>query len=220
VAGHQRFGGPCCLHLQSETLVSYHSTARRHNPEDLDLNLHRRENLKPTSDVPKLRHLDTDIQQTLAESLWRLRGEIQGLFVIACSFGRLYGSKKHDWNTPSNVTYWNVIWIPEYKCKHKLIHSLYNDAEWIVRFIWRHNLQVAADFYIDKCLPSIHVLVDVSFIKHASLGPFSTNTHKLHIRSYYFLLNICAWYPDLRFSWVGGGGGNLINQSPLSRPMC
>jgi hypothetical protein len=30
----------------SEPLVSYHNTARRHNPEDLDLNLHRLENLK------------------------------------------------------------------------------------------------------------------------------------------------------------------------------
>jgi hypothetical protein len=30
----------------SETLVSYHNTTRRHDPEDLDLNLHRRENLK------------------------------------------------------------------------------------------------------------------------------------------------------------------------------
>jgi hypothetical protein len=29
-----------------ETLVSYHNTTRRHNPEDLDLNLHRRENFK------------------------------------------------------------------------------------------------------------------------------------------------------------------------------
>jgi hypothetical protein len=30
----------------SEKLVSYQNTTRRHNPEDLDLNLHRRENLK------------------------------------------------------------------------------------------------------------------------------------------------------------------------------
>jgi gamma-glutamylcysteine synthetase len=30
----------------SETLVSYHTTARRHNPENRDVNLHRRENLK------------------------------------------------------------------------------------------------------------------------------------------------------------------------------
>jgi hypothetical protein len=29
VVGYRRFGGPCC----SETLVSYHSTPRRHNPE-------------------------------------------------------------------------------------------------------------------------------------------------------------------------------------------
>jgi hypothetical protein len=30
----------------SKTLVSYHNTTRRHNSEDLDLNLHRREILK------------------------------------------------------------------------------------------------------------------------------------------------------------------------------
>jgi hypothetical protein len=66
--GYQRFGRPCCSRFQdvtpccdvsgyqgfggtpssgtSETLVSYHNTARRHNPEDLDLTPHRRENLK------------------------------------------------------------------------------------------------------------------------------------------------------------------------------
>jgi len=30
----------------SETLVFHHNTTQRHNPEDLDFNLHRRENLK------------------------------------------------------------------------------------------------------------------------------------------------------------------------------
>jgi hypothetical protein len=44
VLGYQRFGGPCCLHLQgeevawtSEMLVSYHITTRHYNPEELDL---------------------------------------------------------------------------------------------------------------------------------------------------------------------------------------
>jgi hypothetical protein len=54
--GYQSFGGTCCLHLQcevnmeadmsSETMVSYSKITRRHNSEDLDLNLHRRENIK------------------------------------------------------------------------------------------------------------------------------------------------------------------------------
>jgi len=46
MVGYQRLGGPYCLHLQGETLVSYYSTIRRHNPGDLDLKHHRRENLK------------------------------------------------------------------------------------------------------------------------------------------------------------------------------
>jgi hypothetical protein len=51
VVGYQRFGGLCCLHLQgeawiSETSVSYRNITWRHSPEDLDLNHHRRENLK------------------------------------------------------------------------------------------------------------------------------------------------------------------------------
>jgi len=30
----------------SETLVSYRNTRQRHNPEELDFNIHRRENLR------------------------------------------------------------------------------------------------------------------------------------------------------------------------------
>jgi len=35
----------------SETFVSYHNTARRHNPEDIDLKHHRRESLKTRTDI-------------------------------------------------------------------------------------------------------------------------------------------------------------------------
>jgi len=50
--GYQRIDGPCCLHLQvhftlkKEAARSYRNTTRCHNPEDLDLNIYRRENLK------------------------------------------------------------------------------------------------------------------------------------------------------------------------------
>jgi hypothetical protein len=35
-----------CCSVPSKTSVSYHNTTRRHNPEDLELTLHRRENFK------------------------------------------------------------------------------------------------------------------------------------------------------------------------------
>jgi hypothetical protein len=51
MVGYQRFRGLCRFHLQgemwtSEALVPYRNTAQRYNPEDLDLKLHRHENLK------------------------------------------------------------------------------------------------------------------------------------------------------------------------------
>jgi hypothetical protein len=38
----------------SETLVSYHTSRRRHNPEKHDTNFHRREDLKTSPDVASL----------------------------------------------------------------------------------------------------------------------------------------------------------------------
>jgi len=56
VAGHQRFGGPCCPHrwgeVISERLISYHDTTRRHRSQDNDLHLHRRENLETANGFP------------------------------------------------------------------------------------------------------------------------------------------------------------------------
>jgi hypothetical protein len=46
VVGYELYGGPCCFitpkmeaEKSIETLVSYHITIRRHNPEDHDINL-------------------------------------------------------------------------------------------------------------------------------------------------------------------------------------
>jgi hypothetical protein len=40
VVGCQHFRGPCCLHIQGETLVSYNSAIWHHDPEELDFNPH------------------------------------------------------------------------------------------------------------------------------------------------------------------------------------
>jgi len=55
--GYHSFGRPCCLHpddggnmdFRSFGILSHHYTRRRHNPEDLNLNLHRRESLKTSN---------------------------------------------------------------------------------------------------------------------------------------------------------------------------
>jgi hypothetical protein len=51
----------------SETLVSYHITTRRHNPEDLDANLHRRENFKCCDEFSYQRafHLQTTVSAVI-----------------------------------------------------------------------------------------------------------------------------------------------------------
>jgi len=47
--GYQRFRGPCYLHLQGEVKLKSALTTRRHNPQDLDLNLNRHEIIKSRS---------------------------------------------------------------------------------------------------------------------------------------------------------------------------
>jgi hypothetical protein len=37
VVGYQCSGGPCCLHLHPEMLMSYHNTTLCHDPEDINL---------------------------------------------------------------------------------------------------------------------------------------------------------------------------------------
>jgi hypothetical protein len=52
----------------SDSLVSYHDTTRHHNPEEIDLNLHRVENLKTRklSHRHRLRQEELHVQQNFA----------------------------------------------------------------------------------------------------------------------------------------------------------
>jgi hypothetical protein len=67
----------------SETLVSYHNTARRHNSEDLDLNLHRREDLKSNSSSVVWKHLDLDTASCLNPEVLQIV-EITGHADVSC----------------------------------------------------------------------------------------------------------------------------------------
>jgi hypothetical protein len=53
--GYQRFGGlvASIFRVKMEAERSYHNTTRRHNAEDLHLNLHCRENVRSLTNVIK-----------------------------------------------------------------------------------------------------------------------------------------------------------------------
>jgi len=67
--GHRRFTVKMEATWSSETLVFYLNTRRRHNSEDLDLNLHRRENLE--SCIKNVKFLFTQINTRQRKFSWQ-----------------------------------------------------------------------------------------------------------------------------------------------------
>jgi hypothetical protein len=59
----------------SETLVSHYNTTRRYNPEDLDMSLHRRENLKSRINLSKLKQSKSDSTHSTSEAIIQLTND-------------------------------------------------------------------------------------------------------------------------------------------------